>query len=67
MMKLHAGMIEGPESWTRFTAGMQKILSVSKDELNRREAAYKAQSNLNPRKRGPKPKVAHGADAQSHA
>jgi hypothetical protein len=44
------------DAWTRFTAAMHKIMSVSKEELNRREAVYKEQTALNPHKRGPKPK-----------
>ena len=33
--------IQRSEEWTRFTGVMGKILSVSKDELNKREAEYK--------------------------
>jgi hypothetical protein len=34
-------MIEGPEALDRFTGAMKKILSVSKDELRRRDAAWR--------------------------
>lgn len=47
---------EGPEAWQRFNATMQHILSVPREELQRREAEYQKQAALNPRKRGPKTK-----------
>lgn len=40
-----------------FTATVDRLLTVSKTELDRRMAAYKAEADKNPRKRGPKPKV----------
>ena len=39
-----------------FTAAVTRIMSVPKAEILRREAEYKRQADLNPRKRGPKPK-----------
>jgi len=39
-----------------FTATVDKLLSVPKSEILRREAEYRKQADLNPRKRGPKPK-----------
>ena len=39
-----------------FTRTIDKILTVSHDELKRRMEAYKEQAAQNPRKRGPKPK-----------
>lgn len=39
-----------------FTATMDKLLSVPKTEISRREAEYKEKAARNPRKRGPKPK-----------
>lgn len=42
----------------RFNSTMDKILSVSHEEMQRRLRAYKKQAALNPNKRGPKPKKA---------
>jgi hypothetical protein len=53
--------VEGTEAWSRFNAGMKTIMSVSKIELQRREAEYKKQADANPNKRGPKPKTAKQA------
>ena len=44
------------QTFTRFTAAMKHILTIPKEELQRREAAYKAKADLNPNKRGPKRK-----------
>ncbi len=52
-----AEMIEGPEAWTRFQAGMKKALSVPHSEIRRRIAEQRAQSAKNPNRRGPKRKV----------
>jgi hypothetical protein len=40
-----------------FDALVGRVLSVSHEEIKRREAAYKKQADANPRKRGPKRKV----------
>jgi len=40
-----------------FTALVDKVLSVPKAEILRREAEYKKKADLNPRKRGPKRKA----------
>jgi hypothetical protein len=48
---------EGPAAMEAFTSAMRHILRVPKEEILRREAAYKAQASMNPRKRGPKPKT----------
>jgi hypothetical protein len=42
---------------------MGKLLSVPKAELDARVSAHKERAALNPRKRGPKPKVKTSADA----
>lgn len=39
-----------------FNAVMDKVLSVSHEEMQRRMAAYKKRAAQNPNKRGPKPK-----------
>jgi len=39
-----------------FTKTVERILSVPKTEILRREAEYQKQAALNPNKRGPKPK-----------
>jgi len=51
-----ADMIEGPEALARFNALVGSVLSVSRSVILEREAEYKKQAALNPRKRGPKPK-----------
>jgi hypothetical protein len=45
------------KEYAAFVDLTKKVLSVPKSEILRREAEYKRQSNANPRKRGPKPKV----------
>ena len=49
--------IEGPEASQRFDALVRKVLSVPHEEIMRREAEYKRQSAMNPKRRGPKQKV----------
>jgi hypothetical protein len=56
-------MIEGPEAAVRMDAAMRVILAVPHSEILRREAEYKKQADLNPRKRGPKRKVKPSASA----
>jgi hypothetical protein len=43
--------------YDRFTRLVDKVLSVSKEEIDRREAEYRKRADANPRKRGPKRKV----------
>jgi hypothetical protein len=49
-----------------FTNTVDRLLSVSHSELQKREKEYRAKVAQNPRKRGPKRKVkpsaSHGAD-----
>jgi hypothetical protein len=45
------------EEYERFTAVVDALLSVPKEEIKRREAAYRTEADKNPRKRGPKRKV----------
>jgi hypothetical protein len=41
--------------YNAFTNAVERIMSIPKAEILRREAEYKKQADLNPRKRGPKP------------
>jgi hypothetical protein len=43
--------------YNAFTNAVERIMSVSKEEILRREAEYKKQSDRNPHKRGPKRRV----------
>ena len=43
-----------------FTRVVDKVLSVPKAEILRREAEYRKQADQNPRKRGPKTKASRG-------
>jgi len=38
----------------KFSTVVSQVLSVSREEMQRREVAYRAQSDANPKKRGPK-------------
>ena len=40
--------------YTAFTKVVDAVLSVSREEMQRREAAYRSQVDANPKKRGPK-------------
>lgn len=40
-----------------FTNAVDRIMSVPKTEILRRETEYKRQADANPHKRGPKPKT----------
>jgi hypothetical protein len=44
-------LIEGPDAAQRFESTLRRIVSVPKDELSRREAAY--QKSRQPKKRRP--------------
>lgn len=44
------------EEFQRFTAVVDTLLSVPREEIKRREEEYRKQADANPRKRGPKPK-----------
>lgn len=62
-MKAHPETIEGPEATARFDALVRHVLSVPHNEIMRREAEYKRQSELNPNRRGPKRKVKPSASS----
>ncbi len=42
------------EEYNRFTNLVDRLLSVSRDEMQKRETEYRRQVDANPRKRGPK-------------
>jgi len=46
------------KEYAAFAALTKRLMSVSKETLDARMAAYKEQAALNPNKRGPKPKAA---------
>ena len=50
-------MIEGPEAARRFDATVRGLLSVSHEEIQRREAEYRKKVEANPNRRGPKRKL----------
>ena len=50
-------MARPPKEYQAFTSLVDRLLTVNKAELDRREAEYKKQVAKNPRKRGPKPKA----------
>lgn len=53
-----------------FTNAVERIMAVPKAEILRREAEYRKQADLNPRKRGPKrrvkPSVSLAVNGQPH-
>ena len=48
-------MARTPKEYQAFTSLMDRVLTVPKDELDRRILTYKAEADKNPNKRGPKP------------
>jgi len=50
--------VKPPTEYDRFTSLVNRVISVPKAEIQRREEEYKRLSNANPKKRGPKPKTA---------
>ena len=61
-MKRTPEYLEGPEAYERFRGAMQKVLTVSHNEIQRRIEAERAASAANPNRRGPKRKPKPGAD-----
>jgi hypothetical protein len=45
-----------PGQFERFDEAMRKILAVPRSVILEREAKYRLQASLNPKRRGPKPK-----------
>jgi hypothetical protein len=56
MKQMVSDMIEGQKAFTRFDTTVKTLLSVPRAVLSTREAEYKKQAALKP-KRGPKPKI----------
>jgi hypothetical protein len=56
-MKAEPESVDGPATMARLDGVLRKVLSVSHEEIMRREAEYKWQSIANPNRRGPKPKI----------
>lgn len=48
---------EGPEAAKRFDVEMDRVLSVPRALIERRERAYRKKVDANPNRRGPKRKV----------
>ena len=51
-----AEYIEGPEAAARMDAALKTLLSIPREEMLKREAAYKAKVEAKPTRRGPKRK-----------
>ncbi len=51
-----AARYTNPDQFERFDTAVRNILTVPHAEILRREAEYKRQSAMNPKRRGPKPK-----------
>lgn len=49
-------LVEGKEAFKRFDALVEKVLSVPREEILRRDAEHKRTVHLRGKKRGPKPK-----------
>jgi hypothetical protein len=47
---------ETSREYRAFKSLLGRVLKVPREEMQRREAAYQAQSKLNPHRRGPKQK-----------
>ena len=52
-----ADMIEGPQAFKRFEDAMRKVLKVPHAVIQRKIAEHRAESDKNPKKRGPKRKA----------
>jgi hypothetical protein len=48
-------MARPTKEYQQFTGLVDRLLTVSKEELDRRMAAYREEADKNPNKRGPKP------------
>ena len=52
-----AELIEGPEAFKRFEDAMRKVLTVPHAVIQRKIEEHRAESDRNPKKRGPKRKT----------
>jgi hypothetical protein len=50
-------MPRNPKEYQVFTSLVDRLLTVPKAEVDRRQAEYRKQADQNPRKRGPKKKA----------
>jgi hypothetical protein len=50
-------LIEGPEAYKRFENAMRAVIAVPHAVIQKRIEEQRKQAALNPRRRGPKPKV----------
>jgi hypothetical protein len=50
-------MARPPKEYQAFTSLVDRLLTVPKEEVDRRQAEYRKQVEQNPRKRGPKKKA----------
>lgn len=66
----------GASEFEEFSRMVDNVLSVSHEELQRREAEYRKQVDANPKRRGPKrgskrkpkmPSASHGPASEPHA
>ena len=46
-----------PKEYQAFTSLVNRLLTVPKEDVDRRQAEYRQQAEQNPRKRGPKQKA----------
>ena len=56
-------MARPTKEFQAFDQTMKRLLAVPRATLERRIAEYRAQADLNPKKRGPKPKVKPSASS----
>ena len=56
LKELNEKSVQGEAAAKRFDSLVAKVLSVSRDEILRREAEHKKTAHLRGKKRGPKPK-----------
>ena len=56
-----------PKEYSTFDRLTRQLLTVSKADLDARVEAHKERAALNPRKRGPKPRVRPSDDAHDDA